>query len=139
MFTGSLTDLPSLRHLRGVIPRGYRETTWDDVPGSGGGRIVYIKIGASEKGQGHSSVNLELHELGHSVDRIIFGIRRDPDFLSLWKREREKLFPGNAYFCQYPEEYFAETFAMYHYSKETRLRIERMAPRTAKYIEKLQD
>ena len=49
------------------------DATWDDVPGMGGSHTVFVKIGASDKGNGHGSVNLELHELAHSVDHIVYG------------------------------------------------------------------
>ena len=32
----------------------------------------------------------------------------------IWEKERGILFPGNIYLILYPEEYFAETFAMYY-------------------------
>src|SRR5574342_139999 len=74
LFEGSLTDNPSARHLKGVIPRGYTTNrTWDQVPGIGGSRTVLVKIGSSDKGKGHSAVNLELHELAHSLDRHVYG------------------------------------------------------------------
>ena len=41
LFTGKLTDNPTASHLSGMIPRGYvNNTTWDDVPGLGGGKTV---------------------------------------------------------------------------------------------------
>ena len=74
LFTGKLTDNPTASHLSGMIPRGYvNNTTWDDVPGLGGSKTVLVKIGASHKGNGHSSVNLELHELAHSIDNYVFN------------------------------------------------------------------
>lgn len=107
-FQGKLTDLPTTNNLAGLIPRGYAKTgpTWDDVPGAGGNRTVHVKIGASDYGNGHSSVNLELHELAHSIDKIVFNkIRENSYFLSVWRLEARILFEERDYFLQYPEEY----------------------------------
>ncbi|WLR56644.1 toxin [Mesobacillus subterraneus] len=116
LFEGRLTDNPSASHLKGIVPRGYTsDKTWDQVPGIGGSRTVLVKIGSSEKGKGHGSVNLELHELAHSLDRHVYeGIRNEERFLKIWKHESRLLFPGRAYFLDYPEEFFAECFAMFY-------------------------
>ena len=140
LFTGDLTDNSGARYLKGMTPRGYinQETTWDDVPGMGGSRIVYVKIGASGKGQGHSSVNLELHELAHTIDKMVYGeIHDNKVFLSAWEKEVISLFPGQAYFHSYPEEYFAETFAMYYLNPEEKELLKRKAPLTYIFIGKL--
>ncbi|RFU65455.1 anthrax toxin lethal factor-related metalloendopeptidase [Peribacillus glennii] len=140
LFTGSLTDNKSARHLKGQVPRGYKDTsrTWDDVPGMGGSRNVLVKIGASRKGSGHGSVSLELHELAHTIDTILYGrIREDKDFLKIWRKEAPILFPGESYFLQYPEEYFAESFAMYYKDKHYKSLVNSKAPETFLYIEHL--
>lgn len=139
LFEGNLTDNPSARHLKGVVPRGYTTNrTWDQVPGIGGARTVLVKIGSSEKGKGHGSVNLELHELAHSLDRHVYGgIREEASFLEIWRKESRVLFPGRAYFLDYPEEYFAETFAMFYIGGIPAQLLREAAPQTYHYIEKL--
>jgi Pro-Pro endopeptidase len=140
LFNGRLTDNPSARDLRGVIPRGYNSgKTWDEVPGVGGSKLVLAKIGSSERGSGHSSVNLELHELAHSIDRHVYKlIRENPRFLEIWKRETKYLFPGRDYFLNYPEEYFAETFAMYYLGGEYKGMLREIAPETYWFIDGLE-
>ncbi|MFT4414120.1 anthrax toxin lethal factor-related metalloendopeptidase [Fredinandcohnia humi] len=133
LFTGNLTDEPTAAYLKGKKPRGYSEDgpTWDTVPGIGGAKVVLAKIGHSEKGKGHGSVNLELHELAHSIDVVVFdSISENPMYLSIWEKESNKLFPGRTYFTTYPEEYFAEAFAMYFLSNETRQELQSTAPLT---------
>ncbi|RFU61699.1 toxin [Bacillus sp. V59.32b] len=141
LFTGSLTDNRSARHLKGEKPRGYTnsEHTWDDVPGMGGTRNVLVKIGASGKGSGHGSVSLELHELAHTLDTIVYGnIREDEGFLRIWKEEAPKLFPGRPYFLTHPEEYFAESFAMYYYKNaRDKTELQTKAPKTYFFIKQL--
>ncbi|MEH7305019.1 anthrax toxin lethal factor-related metalloendopeptidase [Neobacillus drentensis] len=138
LFTGKLTDNPTASQLAGKIPRGYtNNVTWDNVPGIGGSKLVLVKIGASEKGHGHSSVNLELHELAHSIDRYVFEeISSSNDFTGIWEKEHEQLFPGNSYFL-YPEEYFAETFAMYYLNNDTKELLRTKAPKTFQFLKQL--
>lgn len=139
LFQGNLTDNPTATHLRGVVPRGYTNNkTWDQVPGIGGAKTVLVKIGSSEKGKGHNSVNLELHEFAHSLDRQVYGsIREDEEFLGIWKSESNRLFPGRMYFLNYPEEYFAESFAMFYIGGIQTELLKEAAPRTYHFIKKL--
>ncbi|PLR98932.1 toxin [Bacillus sp. T33-2] len=139
LFDGKLTDNPAASHLKGVIPRGYKtETTWDDVPGMGGSQRVLVKIGSSGTGKGHGSVNLELHELAHSIDRHVYGgIRKDEEFLRIWRQESVNLFPGRPYLLNYPEEYFAEAFAMFYIGGENIRLLKEASPETYAYINSL--
>lgn len=133
LFTGSLTDEPTAAYLKGKKPRGYSKNgpTWDDVPGIGGSEVVLAKIGSSEQGKDHGSINLELHELAHSIDKFVFdSISEDPYFQAVWKKEVNQMFPNRSYFSDYPEEYFAEAFAMYYLSEETRNYVKNVAPLT---------
>ena len=140
LFEGRLTDNPTASHLKGIVPRGYTsKKTWDQVPGIGGSRTVLVKIGSSEKGKGHGSVNLELHEFAHSLDRHVYGgIRQEERFLEIWKCESRLLFPGRAYFLEYPEEYFAESFAMFYIGGLPAKLLMEAAPQTYQYIEGLE-
>ncbi|MGG0716839.1 toxin [Robertmurraya massiliosenegalensis] len=139
LFVGKLTDNPTAKHLKGMIPRGYTSNKkWDEVPGIGGGKVVLVKIGYSEKGMGHGSVNLELHELAHSIDQIIYNkLRFDPFFLHVWMNEKHALFQNRTYFITLPEEYFAEAFAMYYVNKENRSILKDNAPLTYEFIKNL--
>lgn len=140
LFTGTLTNQPGFSHLKGVKPRGYIRYTWDDVPGAGGSNLVLAKVGYSQKGKGHGSVNLELHELAHSIDKIVFNsIRDDATFINIWKEEAPVLFPNQPYFINHSEEYFAETFAMYNLSFFTSSDLFIRAPKTYKYMKDLEN
>lgn len=141
LFTGSLTNQPGLSSLKSSKPRGYDETDsyWDKVPGMSDNRVVYAKIGHSEFGNGHGSVSLELHEFAHAIDRHVFHyIRLDPVFINIWKQEVKWLFPFRDYFINFPEEYFAETFAMFYHNDETHDFLKQEAPLTFKYIQSLE-
>lgn len=140
LFSGKLTDNSSVNNLTGIIPRGYQSNkTWDDVPGIGGGYTVLVKIGASDKGSGHGSVNLELHELAHSIDsKVLEHYSKSKIYIQIWNKEKLKLFPYKNYFLQYSEEYFAETFAMYYMGGENKEKLKKTAPLTYKYITSIQ-
>ncbi|MFD1738388.1 toxin [Bacillus salitolerans] len=139
LFTGSLTDQPGLTHLKGIMPKGYVRYTWDDVPGAGGAKMAYAKIGHSHKGKGHGSINLELHELAHSIDNHVFNsLRDDQEFLKIWKEESSVLFPDQPYFINHVEEYFAEVFAMYYLSFFTQTELYIHAPKTYYYLQQLE-
>lgn len=140
LFTGKLTDYRHTAHLKGIKPRGYQDSsiTWDDVPGIGGGKTVFVKIGYSEKGSGHGSVNLELHELAHSLQHLVYSKQLSTkEYKQIWRTEADKLFPGNFYFFHYQEEYFAEAFAMFYYNDSTKERLKKDAPATFAFISHL--
>lgn len=136
LFTGKLTDNKTAQKFTGIIPRGYTsQKTWDDVPGIGGGKVVLVKIGASERGQGHSSVNLEYHELAHSIDyKILKNASKSEGYRIMWNEEKSRLFPNKPYFIQYAEEYFAETFAMFYIGGKEKEKLLEFAPKTYHYI-----
>jgi Pro-Pro endopeptidase len=141
LFQDKLTSFPTTQHLKGVTPRGYTNTerTWDEVPGIGGSQLVLVKIGHSEKGAGHGSINLELHELAHSIDRYVLDeINYKMKFTALWKQEAHVLFPEKPYFLEYKEEYFAETFAMYFLNLKTNKELKEKAPATHQFFEELE-
>lgn len=117
LFTGKLTDNDSVSYLQGQVPRGYTEpVVWDNIPGIGGSEFVYVKIGHSERGKGHGSVNLEYHEFAHSLMNLVYNDTIvSSEINNLWSLEAESIFPGNEYFLKYKEEYFAECFAYYFF------------------------
>ncbi|SED15297.1 S-layer homology domain-containing protein [Paenibacillus sp. GP183] len=139
LITGKLTDEPEYRQLKGVTPRGWEGTgkTWDDIPGVGG-KPVILRIGYSDSGHEHGSLNLELHETSHAIDINVFNnISQGTGFTQLFKKEAKLLFPANAYMDSYSEEYFAESSCMFVYSLETRNKIKRVAPLTYAFFARL--
>jgi len=140
LVNGPITEMKEYSHLKGVVPRGWENTnkTWDDVPGIGGNKAVVVRIGYSEKGSGHSSINLELHELAHSIDGMIKNqLSSSSSFQAIWNAEKGRLFPKEDYFIQYPEEYFAECFALFYRDPDSRKKLKKLAPLTYQYIESI--
>lgn len=141
LFNGKLTDVQGFQHLHGLKPRGYSAhgVNWEEVPGIGGSKRVLAKIGHSDKGMGHGSVNLELHELAHSIDRYVMGnVRLNQAYMAIWKEEAPMLFPGKNYFLHFPEEYFAEVFAMYFLNEMSRFELAKNAPKTFLFLQNLE-
>lgn len=114
---GPITNEPEMAKYKGVTPRGWEGTglTWDDAPGSGGNPVI-LRIGYSDFGNGHGSVNLELHETAHVIDKYIFDdVSQSAAFKEIWKKEVKTIFQENEYY-QYLEEYFAESLAIYYFA-----------------------
>lgn len=140
LFNGNLTDEPGFQDLKGSIPRGWNNgLTWDDVPGGCGPTLAVAKIGASQTGMGHSSVNLELHEIGHLFERNYQELRNNMDYNQIWEEEAPKLMPGRLYFSNYQDEFFAEAFAMYYYGTNTREVVKQVAPNTYSLISDIEN
>ncbi len=138
----SLTELPEFQHLSGTVPRGWEGSgnTWDDVPGAGGFTTA-ARIGYSDPGNGHSTINLELHEYGHAVDSYTAGFTfsDSSEFRQIATAEKGALFgdhPVSEYF-DIPSEYFAEAFAMYYLGGEEQSKLQSRAPQTYNYMETL--
>ncbi|WP_020007355.1 anthrax toxin lethal factor-related metalloendopeptidase [Salinicoccus albus] len=134
-----LTQLQEFEHLAGVTPRGWENTgrTWEDVPGAGG-YTTAARIGYSEPGNGHSTINLELHEFAHAVDSYAAGftVSDSAYFQELMASEKNALFSDHnvpEYFDT-PSEYFAEVFAMYYLGGEQRQKLADRAPETYHFI-----
>lgn len=136
-----ITSVPEYTYLKGEVPRGWEGTnkTWDDVPGIGGTAVVVVRIGYSEYGKGHGSVNLELHETAHTIDSFVYQeLSSTSSFRGIWNKETGAVFGDNKYYTNYVEEYFAETFAMYYYSSATRDILKTKAPQTYTFFQNLQ-
>ncbi|CDN39493.1 anthrax toxin lethal factor-related metalloendopeptidase [Bacillus thuringiensis] len=132
-----LTHLPEYSYLRGKVPRGWERTgyTWDSVPGAGGNPVV-ARIGYSNYGNMHTSINLELHETAHAIDRYVFqNISYSQEFLRIHSYEY-KSFSNSSYYY-YPEEYFAEAYAYYYLNSSTREMLKTLVPYTYQFIQKL--
>jgi hypothetical protein len=136
LITTNITSDPLYSYLSGVTPRGWEGTglTWDDVPGSGG-QTVLARIGYSDAGMGHGSVNLELHETAHALDSYVLQPSIET-IAKLQAAEKTSLFGDDTYF-DYPEEYFAEVFTMYHLNDTTQQELKLKGPQTYAFITEL--
>ncbi len=135
LFKGNLTDEPLLFPLKWKQPRGWeQDVSWSEVPGSGGGWLISAKIGSSSSGNGHSSLNLELHEIGHTVFNHLSDSQK-AQFKEAWQEEVKMMFPNREYFSSYTSEYFSESFAFYYYNENTSDHLKWKAPLTYKFME----
>lgn len=132
-----ITEQPEFAHLKGVVPRGHTNS-WDQIPGAGG-HVSMARIGYSEYGKGHSTINLELHEYGHVVDSFTVGVQvsETEEFRAIHADEVDQLMNSNSQREYYDivGEYFGETFAMYYYMAESRAELAEKAPRTHAFFD----
>lgn len=138
--TTNITEVKEYEYLKGVTPKGWEGTgkTWDDVPGAGGKPVV-ARIGYSDPGEAHGSVNLELHETAHAIDAYVFdNISSSEEYKAIWGKEVVNLFVNEAYFVNYSEEYFAETYAIFYLNEVENLKLKEKAPLTYEFIKNLE-
>lgn len=112
--------------------------SWSNVPGAGGnprsGRPTRIVVNRLH--EGHGSVNLFLHEHGHALDSTYKtdGASNSKAWKELLKKAHIKEYLASICkkdYCLIPREAFAEMFARYYESEETRLEIEEKTPEIA--------
>ncbi len=94
-----------------------------------------------------------LHEIGHSYDYLFdkndesnkFDLSNKKEFEDIWKEEGARLFntrvtgmtkEQNQYYINYQYEFFAESFAFYFDSEESKRTLLEYAPRTYNFIDK---
>lgn len=97
-----------------------------------------VRLGYSDKGSGHNAINLELHEIAHAIDRVVFSDISKTEWFKIPFISEHSSFLPDEYFYNV-EEYFAECFAYYYFSEESRQQLESGAPLTYKYIKELID
>lgn len=129
---GYITDAYDNFDLRGIDARGM-DVTFDRVPGVCCYPVT-VKIGYTG-----GSVNIVLHEFGHSIDLVLmFGLSMSEEFLEIHNIEKEMIFPGDDY-MDYPEEYFAESFGYFYDSETSNNYLLEHAPLTHTYMSTLVD
>lgn len=144
----NVTTHPAMESYSNVRPRGWAEgRTWSEVPGAGAtGRHGTIIAGNSLH-RGHGAVDLILHEVGHTVDRYFKDRDGGMEFssASLFAAVNETtpfeaLYgPGAGYVRSHEEENFAEMFAFYFASPETRQHLRETFPAGYGYFESALD
>ena len=113
-----ITVHPAFKNLIGQRPRGWTSGSWDTVPGAGGtASNPTTVIVANKTAVGHGSMNLTLHEYGHTVDSVYSkGLKNLSDsstWNKVWKTNGNKGLIRTHYQSTYAEEYWAESFAEY--------------------------
>lgn len=117
---------------------------WENVPGGGGVPRIRrpTRIVVNRLYDGHGSINLFLHEQAHTLDYTYKdkGVSNS----QVWKDLMTKNENINSYlrkcgrYCNENEnERFAELFAIYHHSAESRAEMIQMLPEVADYFRNL--
>jgi hypothetical protein len=124
---------------------------WRKVPGAGGSffsmpriptRIVINNIYNHTPDGGHGSINLILHEHGHSMDRLYKDqvLSLSPSWLKIvTKPDVENVIRTmfGMYELTDKKEGFAELFAYYHACEATKTHLEQVAPTVADFFANL--
>jgi len=136
---GKITDLPefsALKEQRVTAFAGGTDVyqgmtrTFEQANGISWGKNAAVRIGYSFIG---STLNLELHELGHLVDTQVFGfVSVTTEFKNIHEAEVSAL-PKNIG-LQSSTEYFAEAISYYFYKSDF---LKNNAPRTYSFINNL--
>lgn len=142
LVTNSITSHPAYANLSGVIPRGHTRS-WDHVVGASASARHNAVIAADRMGLSyHGSVSVVLHEVGHGVDRYFKDRYDDYDFSKNYKFRPiqdttpfQDLFRGGIeYYQKYFEENFAEIFALYFNSLESRKELQEKHPEAYEFM-----
>jgi len=139
LVAGKLSNHPALANMGNQRPRGWVVgTKFDDLPGIGATNDHGAIICLDSLHKGHGSVDLVLHEVGHGFDRYFtseFNLPRN--FMSAW-RSFNPIMASTPFVALYGEtrvayhrnreENFAELFAMYFHSDESREKLKTVFP-----------
>ena len=155
IFDSNIADLENMRYLKYQKPRGWYYGEWESVIGAYNIINKEVMIKQEYYKAQTSSVNAELHEYGHMVDYIfgeniseeIKGTKRlsnTKKFTKIHRKYTNKKFLGifdieEPYFKYLRDEFFAERFAEFYYSKRTRKSLERKFPEAYEYFKSLEE
>lgn len=145
IFDGKMTDNECMNNLKGKLAIDNPPMFWDDANGTYNynSKTALIKRNSSPV----LTVNLELHEYGHMLDRVLgktinwkWDMERassTADFLSNFIGYKQS---GKAkgYCSKNSEEFFAETFALYHLSRKFRNKLGKKFPEIYYFFNKLE-
>lgn len=119
-------------------PRGH-EVSWAELPGVAGvSKEAPSIIDVTSLNKGHGSANLVLHEQAHVLDRFLrdrksedFDISPTTEFQEVYKDTPwTQVYPLSliSYHRDYPEEHFAELYAKWYSSEESKAEIRALIP-----------
>lgn len=127
LINGKITDQPEFAIVKGKMVPGTR-IYYDDVPGACNGLLACVRLGLPD------SDSTALHEVGHVVNNYVMkNAAWHSQFVPLWNMEAA-LFTTNTHFINYPDEYYAQTFADYFRNTTTRSQLLTKAPLTYNYF-----
>ena len=123
LVTGGVGNDPSMASIR-------NQTTWDgtrtyaDLPGVGAGAGGQTIISADLVGAGRDgSADLVLHEHGHTTDATLGNLHEQADWMDVYNQNKGDTTFLDDYSRAKPDEAFAESFARYYHSPETRAQL----------------
>ena len=155
IFDSNVVNLKNMRYLKYQKPRGWYRGEWEDVIAVYDTINKEVMIKQEYYKVQTSSVNAELHEYGHMVD-YIFGetiseeikgtkkLSNTQKFRKIHEKYANKKVLGifdvlEPYFKYLSDEFFAERFAEFYYSKRTRKMLEQKFPEAYEYFKSLEE
>lgn len=145
IFDGRITELEHMKHYKGQKPKGW-ELSWEHAPGTYYNKFKEVMIKQSYDEYG---TNLELHEYGHMVDYALGKLMEEgrlsdiKEFIEIHEKYSNQKFLGifntmKPYEKNFRNEFFAESFAKYYYSKKTRKKLKKEYPEVYKFFKSLE-
>ena len=146
LVAGSITQHPFIQSLPNG-PRGHA-TDWTPVPGAAStSRSAPTVINIKSLYANHGSKNLVIHEFGHVLDQFfntydnaLFDISPSPTFVELSKDSPWLQIYGAflvPYHKENPEEHFAELYARWYGSEESRAELRALIPGIEAFFDSL--
>lgn len=137
-FNGPITDNKEMTHLKGVVPTGWEEHTWDELVA--GQDTINGAILLGIKGDYLPSQKPTLHEYGHAYDQFVgqylFNKNLSKTELVLAAVKTQPF--NNSYFSR-PEEYIANCVDYFYDSPENRKSLEYHQPTMHNFLSALED
>lgn len=146
LLAGSIAQHPWIQSLA-EGPRGH-EVAWGQLPGVAGvTQEAPSIINVTSLNKGHGSVNLVLHEQAHVLDRFLRG-RDSVDYDISPTSEFDEVqkdtpwsqvypLPLIEYHRKYPEEHFAELYAKWYSSEDSRAELRALIPGAEEFFNSL--
>jgi len=146
IFDGVITDNESMGYWKGVqIPKWSEGKTYDILPGAYSRGYKEALVHQKPSPGSHGSVSLELHEYGHAAAYALGELVDLPEvsdvpyFVSVHKDSRKYENPDGSlrmsnYGYNYRDEFFAESFAKFYSSSETKDKLREDFPETYSFL-----
>ncbi len=150
IFDGTITDNESMHSFKGQqIPKWSEGKVYDILPGAYSITFKEALIKRGYTPDSHGSVSLELHEYGHLMDFALGSavslpsLSSSPYFISVHEVSKRRTKSDGSriisdYSYNYRDEFFAEAFAQYYHSPQSRQSLDANTPEAHHFFRNLE-